>query len=363
MLGVYIHIPFCKNICSYCDFCKMYYNKKFTNNYLICLEKEINDRYKGEFVDTIYIGGGTPSSLSIEELKKLFEIIRVFKLKEDFEFTFECNIEDITEELLIFLKNNKINRLSIGVQSFNDKYIKLLNRKHDKKMAFDRIVLAKKYISNINIDLIYAVDEDIDIVKEDLKYFLELDIPHLSYYSLIIEDNTLLKIKDYDYINEDMDYLMYKEIENTLGKNNFVHYEVSNYCKDGYYSKHNYNYWLNGEYYGFGLSSVSYLNNKRIINTKNLTKYLKDNFVEDIVVEDKRTKQENDCILGLRTFKGININDFYIKYNEDIFDVFDIKELIDDHKLIIEDNYLKINKDYFYLANEILIKFLGGNDE
>ena len=363
MLGVYIHIPFCKNICSYCDFCKIYYNKKYSNNYLNCLEKEIKKRYKNEEVDTLYIGGGTPSSLDIEELKKLFEIIKIFKLKNKYEFTFECNIEDINEELLMLLKDNGVNRLSIGVQSFNDKYIKILNRKHNKEIVFNNIKIAKKYFSNINIDLIYAVDEDINIVKEDLRYFLELDIPHLSYYSLIVEDNTLLKIKDYDYINEEIDYLMYKEIENVLENNNYIHYEISNYCKDGYYSKNNYNYWLNGNYYGFGLSSVSYLDNKRISNTKNLTKYLNNDYIDSMNIEDKRTRQENDCILGLRTLKGINLDDFHNKYNEKLEDVFDIEELLKDNKLLIEEEFLKINKEYFYLANEILINFLGGTDE
>ena len=363
MLGVYIHIPFCKNICSYCDFCKMYYNKKYTNNYLESLAKEIKDRYKNEEIDTLYLGGGTPSSLSIDELKKLFVILKIFKLKKDYEFTFECNIEDINEELLCFLKENGVNRLSIGVQSFNDKYISILNRKHNKEMVFNNIKLAKNYFSNINIDLIYGIDENIEIVKEDLNNFLNLDIPHLSYYSLIIEDNTVLKIKDYDYKDEDVDYKMYKEIEKTLEKNNYIHYEISNYAKDGYYSKHNYNYWLNGDYYGFGLSSVSYLDNKRISNTKNLTKYLNNEFIDNIDVENKRTRQENDCILGLRTLIGINLNDFYIKYNEKVEKVFDIDNLLKDKKLILEEDYLRINKKYFYLANEILIKFLEGEKD
>ena len=156
---------------------------------------------------------------------------------------------------------------------------------------------------------------------------------------------------------------MYKEIENVLENNNYIHYEISNYCKEGYYSKHNYNYWLNGDYYGFGLSSVSYLDNKRISNTKNLTKYLNNNYIENIDIEDKRTRQENDCILNLRTLKGINIDDFYNKYNEKIEDVFDIDYLLKKNKLIIEEGYLKINKEYFYLANEILVTFLGGNNE
>ena len=122
--SAYIHIPFCNNICSYCDFCKLLYNKDFVKKYLDALEKEISNNYKGEILDTIYIGGGTPSSLSIVELNKLFSIIKIFKLSKEYEFTFEVNIEDITEEKLEILKENKVNRLSIGIESFNDKYLK-----------------------------------------------------------------------------------------------------------------------------------------------------------------------------------------------------------------------------------------------
>lgn len=364
MLGVYIHIPFCKKICNYCDFCKIYYNEKFIDKYLNVLEKEIKERYKHEEVDSIYIGGGTPSCLDIKYLKKLFKIVDIFKLKDNYEFTFECNIEDINEELLKLLIKNKVNRMSVGIQSFNEKILNTLNRFSNKNKIINNIKLAKLYFDNINIDLIYGVNENIDIIKKDLDTFLSLDIPHISYYSLIIEDNTVFKIKNKDYIDEEIEYEMYNLIEDTLTVNNYNHYEISNYAKDGYLSIHNYNYWLNGNYYGFGLSGVSYLNNKRIINTKNLTKYLNGVIIDEEILEDKRTRQENDCILGLRTLKGINVLEFYKKYNKTIFDVFDIKNLIEEKILILEEDYLRINKKYFYLANEIYMYFLkGGNNE
>ena len=146
----YIHIPFCKNICSYCDFCKMYYNKDFIDKYLLSLEKEINLYYKNDLLNTLYIGGGTPSCLDEISLKKLFKIINIFKLNKTYEFTFECNIEDINEKLLIFLKENKVNRISIGLQSFNKKYIEFMNRKYlNKKEITDKINLVKKYFNNI----------------------------------------------------------------------------------------------------------------------------------------------------------------------------------------------------------------------
>ena len=251
----YIHIPFCKNICSYCDFCKMYYNKDFIDKYLLSLEKEINLYYKNDLLNTLYIGGGTPSCLDEISLKKLFKIISIFKLNKTYEFTFECNIEDINEKLLIFLKENKVNRISIGLQSFNKKYIEFMNRKYlNKKEITDKINLVKKYFNNINIDLIYGINnETLKELQEEVDSFINLDVNHISLYSLILEDNTILKTKKYKEIDDDLNRKMYDYIRKTLKKNNYIHYEISNFSKKGYMSKHNLCYWNNDNYYGFGL--------------------------------------------------------------------------------------------------------------
>ncbi len=355
-MSVYIHIPFCNSICTYCDFCKIYYNKKYVMRYLDSLRKEIEERYNDEEVSTIYIGGGTPTCLDDEELKELLKITKLFNVKDKIEFTIEGNIESITENKLKIMKEYGVNRISIGVQSFNDNVIKLLGRKHNKNEVFSKIKLVKKYFDNINIDLIYAAYEDTDILKEDINNFLFLDIPHISTYSLIIEDNTILKIKGYKNINEDLDYEMYSYIEKTLEENNYIHYEISNYAKKGYESRHNLVYWNNDFYYGFGLSSTSFINNKRRINTKNLTKYLDDNYLDKEVYEDKKVRMENEVMLGLRKLSGIDLNNFRYKYNYDLENVFNIDELIRDGYLIIEDNYLRINKKCIYISNEILLR-------
>lgn len=355
-MSIYIHIPFCDNICSYCDFCKIYYNKKYIDLYLDNLKKEIEERYKGEKVKTIYIGGGTPSSLDDEELTRLFEITRIFDIEDNIEFTMECNVESITESKLNIMKKYGVNRISVGVQSFNGDVIKLLGRCHNREEVFDKINLIKKYISNVNIDLIYAAYDDINILKDDIKYFLELEIPHISTYSLIIEDNTMLKIKGFKNIDEDIDYEMYNYIENTLEDNGYIHYEISNYAKDGYESKHNLVYWNNEYYYGFGLSSTSYLYSKRRVNTKNLSKYLGGEYLDDEVEEDVNTRMENEVMLGLRKLSGINIDYFKNKYGVSIFDVFNIDNLINEGYLILEDNYIRINKKYMYISNEILVR-------
>lgn len=334
----------------------MYYSKKYINRYLDSLKKEISSRYNGEMVSTIYIGGGTPTSLDDEELKKLLEIVMIFNRCDDIEFTIEGNIESITGGKLKIMREYGVNRISIGVQSFNDEIVKILGRKHTREDVFEKIKLVKRYFDNVNIDLIYAVTDDISIVKNDIDCFLKLGIPHISTYSLIIENNTILRIKGYNNINEDLDYEMYNYIEKTLENNDYIHYEISNYAKCGYESKHNLVYWNNNYYYGFGLSSTSFINNKRRVNTKNLSKYLDGNYLDEEVCEDKKIRMENEVMLGLRKLEGINLDIFKGKYGKDLEEVFDIDKLVKDGYLIKEDNYLRIDKKYVYVSNDILLK-------
>ena len=357
-MSIYIHIPFCNSICTYCDFCKIFYNKKYINDYLNNLEQEIKVRYKSEIVNTIFIGGGTPSSLDDEELIRLMNIIEIFKLNDNYEFTVECNIESITENKLKIMKKYGVNRISIGVESFDNSIIKLLGRNHTKKDVYNKMGIVKRYFSNINIDLIYAAYDDINILKSDIDCFLKLDIPHISTYSLIIEDNTMLKINGMKNIDEDIDYEMYKYIEDALEKNNYIHYEISNYAKNGYQSKHNLVYWNNEEYYGFGLSSTSYINNERITNTKNLRKYLNGEYLDTSVYEDKDIRMENEIMLGLRKLDGIDLDRFKEKFNVSLEDIYNIDNLISEGYLVKEDNYIKINKKYMYISNEIIVRIL-----
>ena len=357
-MSIYIHIPFCNSICTYCDFCKIFYDKKYINDYLNNLEQEIKVRYKSEIVNTIFIGGGTPSSLDDEELIRLMNIIEIFKLNDNYEFTVECNIESITENKLKIMKKYGVNRISIGVESFDNSIIKLLGRNHTKKDVYNKMGIVKRYFSNINIDLIYAAYDDINILKSDIDCFLKLDIPHISTYSLIIEDNTMLKINGMKNIDEDIDYEMYKYIEDALEKNDYIHYEISNYAKNGYQSKHNLVYWNNEEYYGFGLSSTSYINNERITNTKNLRKYLNGEYLDTSVYEDKDIRMENEIMLGLRKLDGIDLDRFKEKFNVSLEDIYNIDNLVRNGYLIRDNNCIKIDKKYMYISNEIIVRIL-----
>lgn len=356
VMSVYIHIPFCNYICSYCDFCKIIYDKRYIKRYLDSLRSEIVSRYRGEEVKTIYIGGGTPSSLDTQELIMLLDIISLFNLSSDYEFTIEGNIESINEDKLIIMKKYGVNRISVGVESFNSDIIKLLGRRHTKEEVFDKINLIKRYIDNINVDIIYGAYSDISILKRDISYALELNVNHISAYSLIIEDNTLLKVNGFSYIDEDIDFEMYKYINDTLVINGYIHYEISNYAKRGYESRHNLVYWNNDYYYGFGLSSCSYIDNVRIVNTKNLSKYLDGEYIATSIIEDINVRMENEVMLGLRKFKGINLDVFRSKYKRDLMDVFNTDDLIRDGYLVIEDNYLRISSEYMYISNEIIVR-------
>lgn len=349
----YIHIPFCKKICTYCDFCKMYYNENLINKYLEALDKEINDNYKGETLKTLYIGGGTPSCLNMDELRKLFEVLKKFELDFNYEFTFECNLNDITEELLLFLKENNVNRLSIGVESFNEKILKVLGRKYNFDIM-EKLELVKKYFSNINIDLIYGVNgESLEDLKEDLDKFIKLDVSHISIYSLILEDNTILKVNNYEEIDSDLCRSMYDYICDILEKEDYIHYEISNFSKEGFQSKHNLNYWNNGKYYGFGLGASGFTKNIRYSNTRGVNKYLKGNFRSEEEIISEKVDMENFMILGLRKIEGVSKQEFYKRYNKKIEDVFNVSKLEESK------DYYFIKKDNMYVSNYILEDFIN----
>ena len=358
-MSVYIHIPFCDNICSYCDFCKVFYNSKLVDDYLSALRNEIDLNYKGEVIDTIYIGGGTPSSLSLEQLNVLFDIIKVFKLNSDYEFTIECNIENIDFDKLKFLYDHGVNRLSIGVQTFNEKFLKFLNRNHTSDMVVSKIDMAKKIgFNNINIDLIYAIPgENLDDLNHDIDMFLSLDINHISTYSLILEEHTKLYVLGVSNIDEDMDRDMYELICNRLSSNGFNHYEISNFGKTGYESRHNLVYWNNKHYYGFGCGASGYIDNVRYDNTRSLNKYISGIYRLNEDVLNRNTIIENEFILGLRKIKGINICDFNKKYGNIFNDV--VNRLILEGKLINDGSNIYISPDYMYVSNSILVDFIG----
>ncbi len=356
--SVYIHIPFCRSICSYCDFCKFLYNEKWTYVYLKALKSEVVDRYMGDDIKTIYIGGGTPSVLSLKEIKRLLDITKLLKTNNLLEFTFECNLEDINEELLLLLKQYGVNRLSIGIESFDKDNLKFMERNAEFRDAEEKIKLCRSLgFNNINLDLMYAIPgESLKTLKKDLSLFMKLKPNHLSCYSLILEEHTKAYVNNASYIEEETDYLMYKHICNTLDSAN--HYEISNYAIPGYESIHNLVYWNNEEYYGFGIGASGYIDKIRYTNTRNLKDYLLGNYVKEKEIIGEKDDMDYEIMLGLRKLEGINIKDFKKKYNKDIMDVYNIKPLLKSKELILKKDYLFINPVYIYVSNEILLKII-----
>ena len=359
MESVYIHVPFCTKICSYCDFPKLEAFEDFIGPYLNALKKEIADKYNNELIKTIYIGGGTPSCLKPENMKKLFDIIKIFNLDSVNEFTFECNLSDINENLLRFLKDNGVNRLSIGIQSFNKEKLLYMERESSLEEALNAFYIARSLgFDNINVDLIYAMPEETPkILKKDLDLFLKLKPDHISTYSLIIENNTKVGIRDLP-INEDIDAKFYETIVNILTKNGFEHYEISNFSIPRKESKHNMTYWNNEEYFGFGLGAHGYIYGVRYENTRSITNYLNGKYRIKEDIQGATTTMENEIILGLRKIKGINLKDFFEKYEINMQEAFPVKELISNGDLIYKDGHISISPDKIYLMNEILLKLI-----
>ena len=358
--AVYIHIPFCNYICAYCDFCKVFYNKEYVNRYLDALDKEINANYKGEIITSLYIGGGTPSSLSLGELEKLFSILKTFKLSKDCEITIEVNPDSLSLDKIKLFKDNGVNRVSLGVETINSKLQDVLERWTSK----DRVVkcidsLKSNDITNINVDLIYAIKkETLDDLKKDLEFLISLDVPHISTYSLIIENNTKLKINGVKNIDKSLDRDIYEVISKTLKDSNYIHYEISNFSKDGYQSIHNLKYWHNKHYYGFGCGASSYIDNNRYTNTRSISNYIKGKTIVDKEILTTKDKIFYEVMLNLRTNRGIDKEIFKDEYNVNICDVVDYKDLVKIGVLKEDDKYLRVSEEYFYVLDEILCKIM-----
>lgn len=361
MHSVYIHIPFCSHICSYCDFTKLLHLEPFVEEYLENLQKEILENYDGERLKTLYIGGGTPSCLTRKERIKLFQILENFIREPDCEYTIECNPKDITEEFLDDIVEAGVNRVSIGIESFDEENLKVLERKANFKDIENKLeMLRMRGIDNINLDLMYALpNEKLNVLKNDLKKFIKLRPAHISTYSLMIEDHTKLANQNTEYISSELDAKMYETIVSKLKKSGYVHYEVSNFSLPGFESKHNLNYWNNGEYYGFGLGASGFKAGFRYTNTSNLREYNSGNYRKENQMMSYKDMMDNELMLGFRKLKGINVDEFYEKYGENIQDVFPkIDEYLKNGNLIYKKGYLSIPEDKIYVMNEILVNIM-----
>ncbi len=316
--ALYIHIPFCNYICDYCDFTKLQYFSFDVLPYLEALEKEIESYEVGE-LDTIYVGGGTPTALSIKELEKLLSIIDPYT-KGVKEYTFEANPDSLSLDKLKLLKSHGVNRLSIGVESTNDKILASINRHHTFKDVI-RLVLEARSVgfNNINLDLILGLPNVIkSMLEEDIKNLISLQPEHISCYSLTVSPHTSFFVKGVKAPEDDILREYYDLVTPILESNGYTHYEVSNYAKKGYESLHNLNYWRNEQYYGVGLGASGYIEKLRYTNTKNLKKYLKGDYIDYKEEVTPKDEMNYELMLRLRTSEGININEFKKRFKIDL---------------------------------------------
>ena len=386
--GIYVHIPFCKKKCYYCDFISFDCMENKIDDYINSLIKEIDKKdiieksddnvilknFTGKKVTSIYIGGGTPSFIDSKYILKILDAIKnKYELKENAEITIEVNPGTVTEEKLIDYKNAGINRLSIGLQSADDRILKLIGRIHTYEQFLNTYNLAKKVgFKNINVDLMLAIptQTEKELVDSIIKV-VNLNPNHISLYSLILEENTkleeLVKNKELELIDDDTERKMYWKTKNLLKKNGYNHYEISNFSKKGFESKHNMNCWNQEQYIGYGLAAHSYFSNTRFSNTDDLNEYIlninNDNINEIIEIEevqDREKKAKEYMMLGFRKIKGISISDFERKFRVHplFYFRFELEKLEKEGLIEIDLDNILLTEKGLDLANQVFEEFV-----
>ena len=366
---IYLHIPFCKQKCSYCNF---HFSTSFSlkDEMLSAIKKEIQLRHnelENKTLKSLYFGGGTPSVLSVDEIKSLLdEIQKYFSFDNNIEITLESNPDDLNENFLKELSQTEINRLSIGTQSFYDEDLKLMNRAHNASEAESSIKRAQDFgLVNISIDLIYgSPTSNFEIWKDNLSKTIELQVPHVSSYALTVEPKTALekwiengKIRSPEETEQNQEFYYMKDF---LKDNGFDHYEISNFGKPGFHSKHNSAYWKSEPYLGIGPSAHSYNGHlERSWNIANNPIYIK-NLNQNILPIEKEILTEKDrfnemIMIGLRTIWGVDLNRINQNFSSEVIDYLnqEIKSKIESGILEIENNYLKIPEKHWFLADGI----------
>lgn len=357
---LYVHIPFCRHICSYCGFCRVVFNEDNADKYLVELEKELKS-YAMSDLATIYIGGGTPSSLSVLQLEQLFQILKPYSNHCE-EYTIEINPETLTEEKVALLKKYSINRVSLGLQAYQDKLLQKLNRFHTYEMVKDCISLLKSYgINNITVDLMYALPtQSMEDWKETLNKTLELNVNHISLYSLTIEENSMFGKQGIQALPQEIEEEMYLYAIQFLEENDFIHYEISNFSKKGSESKHNLAYWNYQDFVGVGLGASGKVNHLRYTNTSSMADYLTGKRYEEEISLTKEDEMFEYIMMNLRKKIGFSTIDFKQKFGEEFQSVYSdiINRLLEEKKLNRIDDRVFVPAEYLPILNSILIEFM-----
>lgn len=372
-VSVYIHIPFCIKKCFYCDF-NSYSNFDLLDDYLNALFYEI-ERYKDlkRPVRTLYIGGGTPTVLNEKKLYLLIDTLyKNFCINNGVEFTVEANPETLTKNKIMVLKKMGVNRLSIGLQAYDDKLLKVLGRIHDVKRFEKAYFEAREAgFENINVDLIFGIPgQTKDNFEKELKKLIKLKPSHISCYSLTLEEGTVLHLMKQKGLlelpDEDEERYMYYKAKEVLENEGYIHYEISNFAKPGKECKHNITYWKCEEYLGFGAGAHSFIGNLRFSNHKGIKEYIESIFnknlrrYEEIYVLNQKDKMQEFVFMGLRMIEGISKNEFKKRFCKQINDIYGTKIIeLKEKGLIYEDEEkIKLTLKGLDLANLVFMEFI-----
>ena len=369
MAGIYIHVPFCKTRCTYCDFFTKT-DLTLKTPYVESIGREIelrSDYLEGEIIDTIYFGGGTPSQLSVEELRFILKAISEnFVINENPEITLEANPDDLDEVNIRSLLSIGINRLSIGIQSFDDKHLQFLNRRHSAQKAIDIVKSAQcAGFQNISIDLMYGLPGmTMEVWNHTLDKAIGLGIQHISAYHLIYEEGTpLFRLLDkgkINPINEDLSVEMFSTMIDKLTQAGFIHYEISNFGKENYFSRHNTSYWLDTKYLGLGPAAHSYNGKDRSWNVSSISRYIEGLKIEKTDIEHEiltpKNKYNDYILTRMRTMWGVNITELEEKFGTNMRQYFltNIRKYISSGNIICIGEYYKFNKKGIFVSDNIM---------
>ena len=372
-LGVYVHIPFCKRKCEYCDFISYCNKDNLIGTYVEALKKEINLQNIQSYIDTIYIGGGTPSYIESKYIKAIMKEIKNKNIRKNAEITIEVNPGTVTEAKLKDYKECGINRLSIGLQSTKDELLRQIGRIHDYNQFIETYKLAREVgFENINVDLMIGLpNQKIMDLKESLNKIIELQPEHISVYSLIVEEGTPISKKiqsgELTLPNENEERNMYWYVKNTLELSGYNHYEISNFSKKGYESRHNMSCWNQCQYFGFGVAAHSYRDITRYSNITDINEYIKNiqkgNLSKNRIIHEIQKESDTEkeyMLLGLRKIEGVKINDFKAKFVKNPIYLFrnELKKLSDENLIAVDANTIRLTPKGIDLANLVWEEFV-----
>ncbi len=370
-IGLYVHVPFCKRKCNYCDFASFPCSEKAQRDkYITELVREIYS-YKNSkryYVDTVFFGGGTPSILEPDEFLKIHSALcDVFDLSSLSEFTVEANPKTLNEEKLSAYKTAGVNRISIGLQTIHENERKILGRIHDYSDFLDSLSMVRASgITDINVDLMYGIPEQTnESFKETLDSLVSLKVPHISVYGLMIEEATPFAkmLSSLNLPSDDDEAKMYYQATQTLTGAGYVHYEISNYAIPGFESSHNLKYWKCGNYIGFGLAAASYIDNERSVNTADMEEYLAGGEIKPKSTEKiERGDEEFEFVmLSLRLSEGLSLSEYKTKFGKDFY--CENKKKIEKYEslghLICDSQRIALTDSGFYISNSIICDFLS----